>query len=154
MKICDLTTDHIPGILAFLPELSAWFDANAQKHIPIDLKYNQGFVGVDNGRVVGFIAYVVWEGSLKITWIGVAKDYQNQGLGTKLLHKLEEQARKMGIDTIRTYTLGDKVQYPPYEQSRKWYFKNGFTIYQRAQTDNPSCPEEIAILKKISLEPA
>jgi hypothetical protein len=67
-----------------------------------------------------------------------------------LLRELEKKARELGIPEIATYTLGDRVDYAPYEQTRAFYFKNGFSIYQRSQTDNPSCPEEIKISKKIS----
>ena len=54
------------------------------------------------------------------------------------------------IEEITTDTLGDSVDYAPYEGTRAFYFKHGFQIYQRAQTDNPGCPEEIKIRKRVA----
>ena len=45
--------------------------------------------------------------------------------------------------------LGDSVEYQPYEETRRFYWKCGFSVYKRAQTDNPGCPEEIWISKPI-----
>jgi hypothetical protein len=54
------------------------------------------------------------------------------------------------VTEIATYTLGDGVDYKPYEAAREFYFRRGFTVYQRSKTDNPGCPEEIKIRKRIA----
>ncbi|MBN1518025.1 hypothetical protein JXA32_15790 [Candidatus Sumerlaeota bacterium] len=61
----------------------------------------------------------------------------------------EQTARDMGLDELATYTLGDSVECAPYEPTREFYWKHGFRIYQRNQTDNPECLEEIKIAKKV-----
>ena len=58
-------------------------------------------------------------------------------------------ARQNGLDEVATYTLGDSVDYEPYEATRRFYFRCGFEITQRNRTDNPNCPEEIRIRKTV-----
>ena len=67
-----------------------------------------------------------------------------------MLKAVEAFCRSAGIEEITTDTLGDSVDYAPYEGTRAFYFKHGFQIYQRAPTDNPVCPEEIKIRKRVA----
>lgn len=147
---CIRRDDHsdILGVAETLPE---WFDADARgRAIPADLRYQEGFVALQNGEVVGFITLFVAEGRLNIGWLGVKRGSHRQGIGGRLLEAAEERARDMGLTELATYTLGDGVDYPPYEQTRAFYEKQGFRVYQRSKTDNPGCPEEIRIVKRIS----
>ncbi|MBI4832280.1 MAG: GNAT family N-acetyltransferase, partial [Candidatus Lindowbacteria bacterium] len=131
--------------------LSEWFDEYARRiAIPIDLMHQSGFLALDQEQAVGFATYFVYEGSLHIGWLGVKKDRQRNGIGTALIHELEMKARELGIPEIALYTLGDAVDYPPYEQTRRFYLKNGFKVYQRSTTDNPGCLEEIRLSKKVA----
>jgi GNAT superfamily N-acetyltransferase len=103
-----------------------------------------------DGAVAGFITLYVAEGRLNIGWLGVRPAFQRKGLGQALLRKAEELARHLGLEELATHTLGDGVNYPPYEQTRRFYYRNGFSVYQRSRTDNPSCPEEIRIRKRVN----
>ncbi len=142
--------DH-PGILAVAEALTGWFDDDArQRAIPADLRHQDGFVALSEGAVVGFITLFVAEGRLTIGWLGVRPDCQHRGIGSQLLACAEELGRQRGLAEIATYTLGDNVDYEPYEATRQFYFARGFTIYQRSTTDNPGCPEEIKIKKGIA----
>ncbi|GAG39924.1 unnamed protein product, partial [marine sediment metagenome] len=107
-------------------------------------------VALSEGQTVGFITLLVVEGRLNIGWLGVRPECQRKGIGTQLLVCAEEFGRQHGLTEIATYTLGDGVAYKPYEATRQFYFRRGFTIYQRSTTDNPSCPEEIKIKKHIA----
>ena len=138
-EICDI-----------LFSLLEWFDENARKAIPVDLQYQKGFVAVEDGKVVGFVTYYVAEGAVVIGWMGVRKEFHRKGIGSRLLARLVERTREMGIGRIATYTLGDSVKYAPYERTRQFYFKHGFRVYQRSKTDNPSCPEEIRLKLEIA----
>ncbi len=141
--------DHA-GILALTEALSKWFDSDARSRaIPADLLHQQGFVALSEGDIVGFITLFFAEGRLNIGWLGVRPDRQKNGIGTRLLACAEEFGRQHGLTDIATYTMGDGVDYEPYKRTRTFYFKHGFTIFQRSRTDNPSCPEEIKIKKKM-----
>jgi GNAT superfamily N-acetyltransferase len=139
-----------PGVLAVAEDLPEWFTPQArQVSIPIDLRHQVAFVAAEEGVVVGFISLYVSEGKLTIGWLGVLKRRHRNGIGRKLLGKAEETARVMGVAEVAVSTLGDKVQYAPYDQTRRFYLASGFAIYQRHQTDNPECPEEIKLSKKV-----
>jgi len=138
------------GILRVVEALPDWFDSDARnRSIPIDLKHQDGFIALFNGEIVGFITLFVAEGRLHIGWLGVKPDCQHRGIGTELLNCAETFGKQHSLTEIATYTLGDSVNYKPYEATRQFYFSRGFTIYQRNQTDNPGCSEEIRIKKQI-----
>lgn len=137
----------IDQVVAGLPE---WFDERARTaSIPIDIRHQRGFVAIHQEEVAGFITLYVADGRLNIGWLGVKSTLHRQGIGRLLLAKAVEVAQEMGIDELATYTLGDGVEYEPYERTRQFYFANGFQIYQRNQTDNDGCPEEIKIAKHV-----
>ena len=142
--------DH-PAILAVAEALPEWFDADARgRSIPTDLRHQEGFVALSDGEIVGFITLFFAEGRLNMGWLGVRPDYQRKGIGSRLLASAEEFGRQHAVTEIATHTLGDGVDYRPYEGTRQFYFSRGFTVYQRSTTDNPGCPEEIKIKKRIA----
>lgn len=142
--------DH-PGILAVAEALPEWFDSDAcGRSIPADLRHQDGFVAISDGEVVGFITLFFAEGRLNIGWVGVRPDCQKKRIGSRLLICAEEFGRQHGMTEVATYTLGEGVDYRPYEATRQFYFSRGFTVYQRNTTDNPGCPEEIKIKKPIA----
>jgi ribosomal protein S18 acetylase RimI-like enzyme len=120
--------DHseVIEIVAGLPD---WFDDTARTiSIPIDIKHQRGFVAERQGKVVGFITLYVAEGKLNIGWLGVQPDLHRQGIGRLLLDKAEEVSRQLGVPELALYTLGEGVDYEPYERTRRFYFANGFQI--------------------------
>lgn len=153
IQILPLEEKHQPGILAIADGLPEWFDETARtKSIPIDMRHQEGFVAVSGQRVVGFVTLYVTEGRLHIGWLGVVRDFHRQGIGTRLLAASEMKARDLGIDELATYTLGDSVDYEPYDLTRNFYRKHGFSVYKRSRTDNSGCPEEIWIFKRVKEE--
>lgn len=142
---------HHAGVLQVAEALPEWFDQDARtRGIPVDIRHQHGFVAVADGQVVGFITLFVAEGRLNIGWLGVGRECHGQGIGTRLLEAAEAYAQEHGLAEIATWTLGDGVDYKPYESTRAFYFRRGFVIYQRSQTDNPGCPEEIRIKKAVA----
>ena len=152
-QILPLDTKHHSGILAVAEELPEWFDGAARaKSIPVDIRHQEGFVAVSGQKVVGFVTLYVAEGRLHIGWLGVAREYHRQGIGTRLLAAAEMKARDLGIDELATYTLGDSIDYESYDLTRNFYWKRGFSVYKRSKTDNSGCPEEIWISKRVKEE--
>ena len=150
IQIQSLEEEHYAGILTITEDLPEWFDETARsKSIPIDIRHQEGFVAISGQKVVGFVTLYVAEGRLHIGWLGVDKAFQREGIGSRLIVAAEMRARDLGIDELATYTLGDSVEYQPYEETRRFYWERGFSVYKRAQTDNPGCPEEIWISKPI-----
>lgn len=149
--IRPLLASDYAGVHEVVTSLPAWFDERARTiSIPIDMKHQRGFVAEQQGKVVGFITLYVAEGKLNIGWLGVQQDLHRQGIGRLLLAQAEAEARDLGIRELSLYTLGDGVDYEPYARTRQFYFANGFHIYQRSQTDNDGCPEEIKLSKIVA----
>jgi ribosomal protein S18 acetylase RimI-like enzyme len=146
--IRTLVESDYAGVGEVVADLPEWFDEKARStSIPFDIRHQRGYVATRQGEVVGFITLYVAEGKLNIGWLGVKSKLHRQGIGRLLLAKAEKVAQEMGIDELATYTLGDSVEYEPYARTRQFYFANGFQVYQRNQTDNDGCPEEIRIAK-------
>ncbi|MDE2845898.1 MAG: GNAT family N-acetyltransferase [Gemmatimonadota bacterium] len=145
-----LETKHHAGILTVVEHLPEWFDETARtRSVPTDLQHQSGFVAVSDERVVGFVTLYVTEGRMHIGWLAVDRPFHRQGIGSMLLNAAEAMARELQIDELATYTLGEGVEYQPYESTRRFYWKHGFKVYKRSRTDNPGCPEEIWISKQI-----
>lgn len=151
IRIESLEPNHHEGILSIVENLPEWFDETARtRSVPADIQHQPGFVAIREQRVVGFVTLYVAEGRMHIGWLAIDKQLQRQGLGSRLLEAAESKARELGIDELATYTLGESVEYQPYEATRNFYWKHGFKVYKRSRTDNPGCPEEIWISKRVS----
>ena len=150
ITVREFAESDYAAVVAIAENLPEWFDEHARRiAIPTDIRHQRVFVAVDGDAVVGFISLYVSAGKLNIGWIGVAKHHHRMGAGQRLLQRAEQSARTMGIHELAVFTLGDSVDYPPYEQTRSFYFKNGFKVYQRSKTDNPGCPEELKLSKRL-----
>ena len=150
IEIRVMTEDDVAAVLVVAQSLPDWFDEDArQRAIPMDLRFQDVFIAAEDQKVVGFITLYVAEGRVNIGWMGVHPDYHRQGVGAALLNAAEGYCRERGINELACYTLGDGVDYTPYAHTRAFYFAEGFSIYQRSQTDNPGIPEEIKIKKQV-----
>lgn len=153
IKIRPLRRNDWNAVIRVAQALPEWFDDDArQRAIPVDVRFQDGFVAEDDGKVLGFITLYVAEGRVNIGWMGVLPGWHGQGIGKRLIAAAEDFCRERRIPELVTYTLGDSVDYAPYAATRAFYFAQGFVVYQRSQTDNPGCPEEIKIKKKISID--
>ncbi len=143
--------DH-QKVIRIMHQLPDWFNEAARRNIKIDLEFHQGFVAEDTaGESIGFLTYYVYEAVGIIGWLGVLSDKHRTGIGTNLLTVFEDEMKKKGINLIQVYTLSDRVNYPPYEGTRKFYFKNKFIEFRRVQTKNPDCPEELYLRKELEI---
>jgi ribosomal protein S18 acetylase RimI-like enzyme len=147
IKLESIEKEDHNDILNIMKSLNKWFDESALKNIVIDLKYHKGYIAKDKDEIIGFIIYFVYEGIGNIGWIGVKIDYQNKKIGKKLLERIESDFKENGINIVQVYTLSDTVEYKPFENTRMFYYNNGFNEYRRVKTNNPNCPEELYLRK-------
>ena len=149
-KIIPMAEEHLEQVIKIIEALPEWFDIDARtRAIPIDLQFQEVYVAEDDGQIVGFITLYVAEGRVNIGWLGVHPDDQRKGIGSQLIEAAEDYCRQKGIMELAVYTLGESVDYEPYESTRDFYLKHGFAVYQSSQTDNPGCPEEIRLKKYV-----
>ncbi len=79
----------------------------------------------DQDRPLGYLCYglaPMTQGTFDLYWIVVDPQYQNQGIGSKLMDFLEEQVRqeKGRIVLIETSST------PEYDKTQKFYKQRGF----------------------------
>jgi len=90
-----------------------------QKDYQIDCMVN------DQDLVVGYICHgptPMAQGTFDLYWIAVDPDFQEHGVGSKLLGFLEEGVKARGGRMI----LADTSTIPQYDGTQKFYVKNGF----------------------------
>ena len=54
------------------------------------------------------------------------------------------------MTTVEVETLGESVDYEPYERTRAFYRAIGFRDFKRVMTDNPGMPESLTLQKRLS----
>jgi len=69
-----------------------------------------------------------------LIWMGIDPENFRKGVGSHLLEWLNEEAKRLNLYAIEVKTLPDEDPYEPYEQTRSFYYKNGFkrTLYKKA----------------------
>lgn len=145
-------SDH-DELVALINDLPEWFDKNARENIPIDLHFQKGVVASRITEICGFLSFFVYEGIGNIAWMAVKRNTRRRGIGKKLLDYFEFAMRQNGVKICQVYTLGDSVDYKPYNETRAFYYKNGYKEFKRVKTDNPSCPEELFLRKVLEKIP-
>jgi GNAT superfamily N-acetyltransferase len=138
---------------AIAADLSEFFNETGLAHMKVDLLCLRGLVAEDDGKIVGFLVYCSEEGVMHVRWIGVTRPYHGMGVGRALLVRLEEMACRYGIREIRTETLGDSVDYEPYERTRAFWRGCGFSDLERIMQDDPGWPEKLVLHKRVSSIP-
>jgi len=80
-------------------------------------------------RLVGYLfAYKPMGGILFCSWLAIHTDYRGQGIGKKLLKKLEENAKKLHVHSIhlfsdqRNITFYEKCGYEVYGIDKQGFF--------------------------------
>ncbi|MFQ6089395.1 MAG: GNAT family N-acetyltransferase [Candidatus Methanofastidiosia archaeon] len=141
--------DDFEQLIEIAKALPEWFTTNGIKHMSIDLLYQHGFVAVLDFQIVGFLSFFVSEGIGQIGWIGILPEFHREGIGRKLIDGLISELRQKGVRELRVNTLGDSVEYEPYERTRAFYRGIGFKDFQRIKQDDPECPELLILAKNI-----
>ncbi len=134
-----------PAVQNVAESLPEWFNEDGRAMIERDKKYQFGFVAEKDSNVVGFLTYFVNQGIAHIGWMGILPGYQRQGLGTDIFKKLVDEMKRSSLSIIEVSTLGNSVDYPPYDRTRNFYYKMGFVEYERKLHDRESMPEELIL---------
>ena len=92
---------------------------------PIQKEYQIYCMVDDQDQAIGYICYgstPMTQGTFDLYWIAVDPDFQEQGVGSKLLSFLEEMVKAEGGRLI----LADTSTIPHYEKTQNFYLKNGY----------------------------
>jgi len=77
-----------------------------QDGVPEHEQTRYQFIAEENDQVVGFASGLTNHKWFYLTDLWVHEDYRRQGLGAKLLAKLEDKVKSLGIEHIYTWTSG------------------------------------------------
>ncbi len=129
-KVSDL--DSIKRISRELhPE---WFTEEALANIPRDIQFSRCFVIEVNKRIVGFVSVHSYAGKPMIGWLGVDTKWRGEGLGKRLLEKVERELTKFGYQDLRVETVGEcSPDYEPYAETLRFYISMGFEVIKRGR---------------------
>ncbi len=144
-----MTREDFTGVHALAAALIGWFSPEGQAMISRDVHFQRGFVAEVDSRIVDFILFYSDQGIAHIGWMGVDRTMHRQGIGTALLERTIEELRAANAIEVRVSTLGDSVEYEPYERTRAFYFKHGFIEHARILHDSEAMPEELILKRRL-----
>ena len=97
-----------------------------------DLRYefeenpvNKIIVGEQDGKVIGFIDFLITFNSSTIMQVAVTKEWRKNGIATQLLSEMEKSFPKEIDDLVETITLEVRESN---EAAKNLYLKNGYKI--------------------------
>lgn len=86
------------------------------------------YVAFDAEKPVGFLAVKPHNAfTAEICVMGVLQDYHRQGVGAALVRQAERFCQDTGREFLTVKTLDASAHYAPYDQTRSFYRKMGFT---------------------------
>ena len=129
--------------------LPDWFNDQGLHEMAVDIDHQLGAVAHIDGQIVGFVTWFAAEGVGMIGWIAVSPDVHRSGIGARLVEYAERRLAASGATELRVDTLGESVDYEPYERTRAFYRAVGFVDFESVMTDNPGMPERLTLTKTI-----
>jgi GNAT superfamily N-acetyltransferase len=150
MELRELTKMNFDDVIAIACALPQWFTSGGIDLIRKDIPFQKGIIAVVDNQVVGFLTFFVNQGIGTIGWMGVLLSNQRHGVGAALLSELKSQLANSGIRELLVSTLGESVEYEPYQRTRAFYRKFGFVDFKKiSHPENPEQEEELLLRTKI-----
>ena len=149
IKIREGNTSDLGDIMSISKSLADWFNEDGIKFIEQDFEFEKTILAEVDSKPIGFLSFFTYEGVGYLGWIGVYEDYHGSGAGKLLFDEFEKIMKKNDINTLQVKSLGESVLYPPYDRTRAFYKKVGFSKHRSEFTENPGCPEELILRKMI-----
>jgi len=142
-------TSDTKAVLQIAESLDDWFNDDGIKFIKQDLEFQRLIIAEADAEPVGFLSFFIYEGIGYLGWIGLYERCHGSSAGEMLFLEFERIMKKSEINILQVKTLGESIDYPPYDRSRNYYKKMGFKKHRTEITDNPECPEELILRKQI-----
>jgi ribosomal protein S18 acetylase RimI-like enzyme len=149
MAIRPMTGADVEAALEVARALPEWFNTPGLEQMAVDLQNQVGAVAEIDGAVVGFVTWLSRAGVGEIGWIGVAPDRHREGVGARLIGFAADRLRDSGATEVQVETLGESVDYEPYERTRAFYHSVGFRFLRSETTGNPGMPESLWLQKPL-----
>lgn len=112
-----------------------------QKHHIKDKEDSGLIVALENQSFIGGISYDIYENTIDINRLAVIDSYRKKGIGTSLMHMVEKEALKLGIDFLQ---LGTTTF-----QAKAFYERLGFHVCHTLK-DYPKGFETYTMIKRLA----
>lgn len=114
-----------------------------------------GFIALKGAKIAGFLFYIIEGSEAEVIVFEAFEKFH--GLGTKLLNKLKNKARSLGIKRVHLTTHNDNLDALRFYQTRGFrLYEVHFNSMEQARRTKPSIPEygdyAIPIRDEIDLE--
>ncbi|AZR72993.1 hypothetical protein BBF96_06040 [Anoxybacter fermentans] len=142
-------TQDIIKLLELLPQ---YFSKPTLEAVRNNISRHDGYVATVNDKFVGFISFLVGRSNYhngKISWMAVHPEFQNRGIGKKLLKVVENYLKSKNIEVIEVNTLAENSDYPQFHRTRQFYKKHGFIEVSRYKDSLDDSVEILVLQKKI-----
>lgn len=128
IAIQPLLTEHVAACIGIMRALPAWFGIeDAIVKYGEDLGSGEGFVAVAESAVVGFVGLKRYGArAVELNVIALHPTCRRQGIGSRLLLAVEDEARSKGAKFLHTKTVSPSRHDAAYDQSRAFWSATGF----------------------------
>ena len=144
-----MTSDDYERVVALGRRLPEFFNDQGIAEMTVEIPQERGAVAEIGDQLVGFVTWAIHDGIGRIGWIAVSEDHHRHGIGRKPVTAAEDDLRASGIDVLEVDTLGESVEYEPYDRTRAFYRGVGFEDVGSVMLDNPGMPEMLTLRKSI-----
>ncbi len=113
----------------YIDKIWGWKDDNQKERLQQDLKehlHHKRIILVDNKPIGIYAVHITQDGDLFINEISILKEYQNKGIGKKILEEQLNENHQKGIRTI--------LQVFKENPAKKLYEQLGFKVYGETET--------------------
>lgn len=105
----------------------------------IDMTQTEGFYFAEGNDIIGLITYMVYDNTLEITSLDSMRE--NQGIGSKLIECVIQEAKKRNLRRIVLITTNDNINAIRFYQKRGFdmahLFHNALDVSRKLKPDIP-----------------
>lgn len=109
----------------------------------------EGIFAMENEQIIGLITYILYDDTLEITSLDSL--HENRGLGTELINKVIDIARKRNLRRIVLITTNDNIRAIHFYQRRGFdmacLYRNALDISRKLKPEIPLTGEDDIPLK-------
>jgi len=124
-------TDKKDEALKLAKELSDFFNEDGIKSLEHDLENHELYGAFIDNRLIGFITFRKADiATTEISWLAVKTEYQNQGVGSKLVRNSLSIFSDNYYKICYVKTLAETAKDDGYFKTRAFYKKLGFNTLE------------------------
>jgi ribosomal protein S18 acetylase RimI-like enzyme len=146
-----LRPEDFGSIVEIARGLPQWFTESGIQEITRDIQTHEGFVALDEERVVGFATFTLLSDTktAELSWIGVHPQLHRKGIGRTLVNAVEGDLLQRGFLSLEVSTVARTVEYEPYARTQRFYYAVGFSDLRIDKGWYPSGDDRLLLSKQL-----